>query len=51
MKKIFLAAALAVLTILNVSAQKKAFEGTVTYAISFEGSVVTLSFILDHLQN
>lgn len=39
MKKILFAATLAVLTILNVSAQKKgSFEGTITYTISFEGS-------------
>jgi GLPGLI family protein len=39
MKKIFAAAAFAVLTILSVSAQKsKPFEGTIAYSISFEGS-------------
>jgi GLPGLI family protein len=37
MKRILIAAAIAVSAIVNVSAQK-AFEGTVTYAISFEGS-------------
>ncbi|HEX8515901.1 MAG TPA: GLPGLI family protein [Bacteroidia bacterium] len=39
MKKILLAAAIAVSAVANLSAQKKTdFEGKVTYAISFEGS-------------
>ena len=39
MKKIVVMATLAFLSVTNLSAQKKAaFEGTVTYSISFEGS-------------
>src|SRR5882757_7781876 len=39
MRKILVVATLALLSITTLSAQKKAaFEGTVTYSISFEGS-------------